>query len=63
VRRQLHKDRYLKRRKAVEVAQGQRRFTIFSLVHALTRLTQELRNAGDRTEAEQKVGKLLSLAA
>jgi len=38
-------------------------FTIFTLVDALTRLTQEIRYAGDRTEADEKVSKLLALAA
>ena len=50
-------------RKATEVAREQGRFTIFTLVDALTRITREVHNAGDRTEAEQKVGKLLALAA
>jgi len=48
---------------AVEIARQQDTFTIFSLVDALTRLTRELTNAGDRTEADQKVAKLLALAA
>jgi hypothetical protein len=50
-------------KKVTELAQQQGRFTIFTLVDALTRLTQEVHNAGDRTEAEQKVGRLLALAA
>jgi len=50
-------------KKATEIAQKQGRFTLFSLVDALTRMTQEVRNAGDRTEVDQKVGKLLALAA
>ena len=50
-------------RKATEIAGKQGRLTVFTLVDALTRLTQEVHNAGDRTEAEQKVGKLLALAA
>lgn len=50
-------------KKAMEVAQARGRFTVFSLVDALTRMTQEIHNAGDRTEADQKVGRLLALAA
>ena len=50
-------------KRAIEVAQNDGRFTIFSLVTALTRLTQELPNAGDRSEADSKVGQLLALAA
>ena len=38
-------------------------FTIWSLVDALTQLTGDIRFAGDRTEADQKVAKLLALAA
>ncbi len=50
-------------KKATEIAQQQGAFTIFALVDALTRMTQEVHNAGDRTESEQKVGRLLALAA
>lgn len=38
-------------------------FTLWSLVDALTQLTSEIRFAGDRTEADQKVSKLLAVAA
>ena len=38
-------------------------FTIFTLVDAMTQLNRELRYAGDRTDADQKVSKLLALAA
>jgi hypothetical protein len=37
-------------------------FSLWSLVDTLTQLTGEIRYAGDRTEADQKVSKLLSLA-
>lgn len=37
-------------------------FTLWNLVDALTHLNVALRFAGDRTEADQKVGKLLELA-
>jgi hypothetical protein len=48
---------------ALAIARQQGRFTIFSLVDALTRLTQKCRFAGDRVEADQKVAALLALAA
>lgn len=53
--RQLVKD-------ALELAQRQGGFTIFSLVDALTRLSQRVELAGDRTELDAKIGQLLSLA-
>jgi len=40
-----------------------RRFTIFALVDALTRLAREQENAGDRTDADEKASALLALAA
>jgi histone H3/H4 len=51
------------RKQALELAREQGRFTIFALVDALTRLSGQLKNAGDRTEADQKAGRLLQLAA
>jgi hypothetical protein len=48
---------------ALELAREQGRFTVFSLVDALTRLSRQIVNAGDRTEVDQKAGKLLTLAA
>jgi len=51
-------------RAAVETAQERgQRFTVFSLVDALTRLAQDQKNAGDRTEIDVKAGALLALAA
>ena len=50
-------------RDATEIARQQGSFTIFSLVDALTRLTQKVRFAGDRVEADARVASLLSLAA
>ena len=38
-------------------------FTLWTLVDTLTRLTQEVRYAGDRLEADVKVAQLLALAA
>lgn len=49
-------------KEALEIAASQGRFTIFSLVDALTRLTGKVQFIGDRTEADQKVASLLSLA-
>jgi len=48
---------------ALNIAKQQGRFTIFSLVDALTRVTQKARFAGDRVEADSKVSSLLTLAA
>jgi hypothetical protein len=47
--------------RALDIARTQGRFTVFSLVDALTRLAGELRNAGDRSEADQKAASLLAL--
>ena len=40
-----------------------RRFTIFALVDALTRLAREQENAGERPDADEKASALLALAA
>lgn len=50
-------------KKALEIAERQGQFTIFSLVDALTRLSGEFEHAGARTDADEKAGKLLALAA
>lgn len=47
---------------ALDIAQQQGRFTLFALVDALTRIAGELKNAGDRTDADEKAGALLALA-
>jgi hypothetical protein len=49
-------------KEALETAQRQGRFTIFSIVDALTKLSGRLPNAGDRTEADQRASSLLKLA-
>ena len=49
-------------RQAVELARQQGRFTVFSMVDALTRLSRQFINAGDRTEVDQQAGSLLALA-
>lgn len=48
-------------RQALEIAKQQGPFTIFSIVDALTRLSGEVRNAGDRLELDQKAAGLLKL--
>lgn len=48
---------------ALRLAQQQGGFTIFSVVDALTRLTQKHQNAGDRAAADVKSASLLTLAA
>lgn len=49
-------------KEAMEIARAQGGFTVFSLVDALTRLTQRLNYAADRADADYKVAQLLSLA-
>ena len=49
-------------KKAIEIAEQQGRFTIFALVDALTRVSGELKNAGERIDADQKAAQLLALA-
>lgn len=48
-------------REATEMAEKQGAFTIFSLVHALTQMAGRLSNAGERTEADARASRLLSL--
>jgi hypothetical protein len=50
-------------KQALEIAEQEGRFTIFSLVDALTRLARETSYAGDRTDADEKASQLLSLTA
>ena len=54
--RQLIKD-------AMEIAYRQGGFTIFSVVDALTKLSQRTNFAGDRAELDVRIGRLLALAA
>ena len=49
--------------RAAELAQQKGRFTIWSVVDALTQLTRELKFAGDRAGADEKASALLALAA
>lgn len=48
--------------RALEIASAQGRFTVFSVVDALTRMAGEFRNAGDRLQADQQAATLLSMA-
>jgi len=47
---------------AIELASAQGELTIFAMVDALTRLSKQIVNAGDRTSVDQQAGKLLTLA-
>ncbi|BBO34189.1 hypothetical protein PLANPX_3801 [Lacipirellula parvula] len=49
-------------KQAMAIAEQQGRFTIFALVDALTRMSGEIVNAGDRTDADERAGALLALA-
>ena len=50
-------------KEALKLAEDQGRFTVFSLVDALTRVAGRYQNAGDRLELDEKASKLLALAA
>lgn len=51
-------------RAALDTAKAQGRFTLFAVVDALTRLSQQhFVNGGDRVSVDQKAGRLLALAA
>ena len=50
-------------KEAVTIAQEKGRFTVWAVVDALTRLSQQSQYAGDRTEADEKAAKLLTLVA
>lgn len=49
-------------KQATDIAASRGRFTIFSLVDALTRLQSKVQWIGDRTEADEKAASLLALA-
>jgi len=50
-------------KRSLEIAAAHGRFTIFSVVDALTRMAGELTNAGDRAEMDQRASGLLGLQA
>lgn len=54
--------RHLVKQAVEKIAEAGERFTLWTLVDTLTRLTQEVRYVGDRTEADIKVAQLLALA-
>lgn len=49
--------------RAAEIARRKGRFTIWSIVDALTQLAREAKYAGSRTEVDQQASSLLALAA
>jgi hypothetical protein len=49
-------------RRAIEIAEGKGRFTVFAVVDALTRIAGKLVNAGVRIQVDQKAAGLLALA-
>lgn len=49
-------------KQAVELAGQQGRFTVFSMLDAVTRLAGSIVNAGERNKVDQQVGTLLELA-
>ncbi len=49
-------------RQAVELARQQGRFTIFSVLDAVTRIAGKIVNAGERAKIDQQAGTLLELA-
>ena len=50
-------------KEALELARTQGGFTIFSIVDALTRLSQRVSWVGDRAELDARIGALLALVA
>jgi hypothetical protein len=50
-------------KEALKLSEVQGRFTVFTLVDALTRIAGRYQNAGDRLELDEKAAKLLTLAA
>jgi hypothetical protein len=50
-------------KEALEIAKQNGRFTVFSVVDALTRISGRMKFAGERTEADVKAASLLALAA
>ena len=49
-------------KRAMDIARQSAAFTVYSLVDAMTRLTQQAKFAGDRMEADARVGRLMALA-
>jgi hypothetical protein len=49
-------------KEALKIAQESGRFTVFSVVDALTRLNGRMKNVGERTDADVKAASLLAMA-
>lgn len=49
-------------KQALDIARQEGKFTIFAMVDALTRMARDVNNAGDRTDADERASRLLSLA-
>jgi hypothetical protein len=50
-------------KQAIDIARERGAFTVFAVVDALTRLSGKLAHAGDRAAADERAGRLLTLAA
>ena len=50
-------------KRAIEFASRNGALTVFAVVDALPQLSQELHNAGSRTDADQRAAKLLASVA
>jgi len=50
-------------KRAIDACGVQGRLTLFAVIDALTRFAGEIRNAGERLEADERAGRLLQLAA
>ena len=50
-------------KEALRIAERQGAFTVFSLVDALTRISQQLPYAGQRTDIDERAASLLAIAA
>jgi hypothetical protein len=48
-------------KEALSIAQQKGAFTVWAVVDALTRLSQECKNVGDRTEADQRASRLITI--
>jgi hypothetical protein len=50
-------------KEALKLAEAWGRFTVFTLVDAMTKVAGRCKNAGDRLELDEKASRLLALAA
>lgn len=50
-------------KEALQIAEGQGRFTVFAIVDALTRISARMKFAGDRVEADEAAAGLFALVA